>query len=620
MGLSLLSIAIVLLTTYIWMTRGFFSAFLHMICVVLAGGVAFAMWEPMAYGMLSKSSFLEAIAWCMGLALPFVVALVVLRLICDKAIRYNLAVPKLADYIGGGFCGLVAGVIVAGITVISVGMLRLDTELMGHRALSYSSNGSIIRSGGLLVPVDRVVTKFYGKLSAATFRTDTSLESEYPNLDEVGTSLRMNFGDGKARTTVKPKDFEVTARFTVGKDKNLPTGSLLNDAWMKVPQRYTDADKENPPAGSYIEGYVVKFNAGANEKGEGKKVVGASQIRLVVMNGLAVDEADDFLTLYPVAATCQADSTSPQMARFRFDGNDIYLASPGGASEATFAFEFVVPPGYEPLSLYVKNVRHIVSDPKTAKPWREFGTASERDTAIKTGALIKPQGVAGPADGSTGSSGATAAASGAEEPLDTSKEATAGNGQALQPGATPQIEGVRFSNRLPWIIQKGTHGGLEIDDKNTILNGTATFAPDYKAGSFEKSLKIEKLLTTSDTVIVQIDVTLGQKFSLVGQSAASVDKIHPPLLRDTGGQLYEPVGYIYEDQSKKVVRYTPGEPIRSLSQMASQDGISLTRSRTDQKLTFIFRVSLGVTVERFSLGNTSIVRFDPPVVLDRTQN
>ncbi len=611
MGLSLIAIAIVLVTTYIWLTRGFFSAFLHMMCVVLAGGIAFAFWEPLAYAFLGKSSFLEAIAWCMGLALPFVASLVVLRLVCDKVIRYNLAVPKVADYVGGGLCGLVAGVVVAGITVISLGTLRLDTVLLGHRALSYSSNGSIVRSGGLWVPVDRVVTKFYGQLSAASFRTSTPLASEYPNLDEVGTSLRMNFGDGKGRTTVKPKDFEMVARFTVGKGKNLPTGDLLNDAWMKVPQKYTDADKANPIPGSHLEGFVVKFNAGANEKGEGKKVIGASQIRLVIMNAAVVEEADEFQTLYPIAATCQADSTSPQMARFRYDANDTYLASPGGASEATFGFEFVVPPGFEPLSLYVKNVRHIVADDKTAKPWKEFGSASERDAAIKAGALIKPQGVAGPA-GTADSTGAVPA----ELPVDVTQEVKAGSGQPLQPNVVPQIEGVRFNNRLPWIIQKGTHGGLEIDDKNTILNGLATFAADYKSGSFEKTLKIERLLTTTDTVIVQIDVTLGTKFSFLGQAAAGVDKISPPLLRDTGGQVYEPVGYIYEDQTRKVVRYTPGEPIRSLSQLASQDGISLTRSRTDQKLTLIFRVSLGVTLDRFTLGNKSIVKFDPPVPLD----
>ncbi|MDI1290704.1 MAG: hypothetical protein PSX37_12235, partial [bacterium] len=83
MGLSLIAIAIMLLTAYIWLTRGFFSAFLHMICVVLAGGIAFAVWEPFAYLLLDKGRFLESTAWCLGLALPFTAALLVLRLICD---------------------------------------------------------------------------------------------------------------------------------------------------------------------------------------------------------------------------------------------------------------------------------------------------------------------------------------------------------------------------------------------------------------------------------------------------------------------------------------------------------------------------------------------------------
>jgi len=612
MGLSLLAIAIVLLTAYIWLTRGFFSAFLHMICVVLAGAIAFALWEPTAYAIIGKGGFLEATGWCLGLALPFAVVLLLLRVICDKSVGYNLTVHRAVDYVGGGVCGLVAGVVVAGIVTIAIGTLRLDTSLMGHQPLSYSPSGNIVRSGSLLLPVDRIVGRFYGSVSTAAFRTETPLAAEYPNLEDVGGSLRMNFAQGRARTTLKPKDFEVTGRFTVGKGKNLPIASLLNDAWAKVPQKYTDADQNAPTVGSYIEGYVVKLNAGANEKGEGKKIVGASQVRLVVMNAQTVDEADSFITLYPVAATCQADSTSPQMARFRYDGNDIFLASPGGASEATFAFEFVVPPGYEPLSLYVKQVRHEVAEAATAKPWREFGSPSERDSAIKSGALIKPLGASGDP--------AVASASNiASQPVEAGQETVVGNGQPLQQGQAPQIEGVRFSNRLPWVVQKGTHGGLEIDETNTILNGTGLFPPDYKTIGLEKTLRIEKLANTNDTVIVQVDVTLGSKFSLLGQAAAGVDNIVPPLLRDTAGQVYEPVGFIYEDQMKKVVRYTPGEPIRSLSQLASQDGVSLTRSRSDQKLTLIFRVSFGVTIERFTLGNKSLVRFDPPVPLNTAQ-
>ncbi|MDI1290703.1 MAG: hypothetical protein PSX37_12230, partial [bacterium] len=341
---------------------------------------------------------------------------------------------RIADYIGGGACGLVAGVVVAGILTISLGTLRLDTSLLGHRALSYSPSGSIVRSGGMLLPVDRLVGNFYGSLSSASFRTGTPLGAEYPNLDEVGTSLRMNFGEGRARTTARPKDFEVTARFTVGKGKNVPSAVLLNDAWMKVPQKYTDADKKAPEAGSYIEGYVVKMNAGANEKGEGKKVIGGAQVRLVVMNAASIEEADSFQTLYPIAAICQADSTSAQMARFRYDGNDIFLASPGGASEATFAFEFVVPPGYEPLSFYMKNVRHTIPEGTTAKPWRDFGSPAERDSAIKSGQLIKPVGGTTTVDGA-----APAVAASADQPVDGSQEIKIGNGVPLQQGQSPQI-------------------------------------------------------------------------------------------------------------------------------------------------------------------------------------
>jgi flavorubredoxin len=65
------------------------------------------------------------------------------------------------------------------------------------------------------------------------------------------------------------------------------------------------------------------------------------------------------------------------------------------------------------------------------------------------------------------------------------------------------------------------------------------------------------------------------------------------------------------------VRYTPGEPIKSVDELGQEFGMS--RSRTDQKLVLIFRVSKGVTINRYIIGNTSICLMDPtfPLIADQ---
>ena len=73
MILSLIVIGMVGGLTYLWLTRGFFNSFLHMICVLLGGAIAFAAWEPVSYTLLGvlpstgTFGFLQGCAWAFGL-------------------------------------------------------------------------------------------------------------------------------------------------------------------------------------------------------------------------------------------------------------------------------------------------------------------------------------------------------------------------------------------------------------------------------------------------------------------------------------------------------------------------------------------------------------------------
>jgi len=606
MVMSFVCILVTLGMAYIWLTRGFFSSLIHFLCVIIAGAIAFASWEPLSYWLLDRApasgtfSFIGGVAWALGLALPFAASLAILRLAVDKLLPANVILHPKVDYAGGAVCGLLAGLISTGILAMSLGFLRVDSDFLGAQPIKYSAgNGSLVREGGMFFPVDRLTAKLYGSLSERAFRTPDPLARWHPDLHEEGATLRMNYGDGKARNTTRSSDFTVQGRFTVGEGGKARLDELLTDRWGQGgPQSVSDIDGNAFPPGSHIEGFIISFKAGAMEK-EGKVAIGAGQIRLVCES---TDETER-KTFFPVAVSSQADPATPGIARWRYDTRDVYIASVGGGAEAIFAFEFVVPPNFTPLALYVKSVRHEISEPSTATARMKFGSGAERDSAIASGF-----GVGGAVPGATGGTGAAG-------PLDVS-DATVIENQRGPNAAAP--DGIRVSANLPFVIQKGQHGQLELDEennKNIIISGKLiTTVEDIRNQGLDRALQVQNFITSPDTVMVQVDVSANTRTSLLGRSVATAEQVLPPVLVDTNGDRYQPVGYYYQDESKVEVSFEPGQPIQALSQLPS-----LSRSRPAQRLTLIFRVSFGRSIQYFALGNKVVVRFDPPMLLNQAQ-
>ena len=74
MILNLLVIVFVLGMAIMWSTYGLFSAFLHLLVVIVAGALAFAFWEPLVYNLLL--GFMPSYAWGLGLVGLFAVLLI----------------------------------------------------------------------------------------------------------------------------------------------------------------------------------------------------------------------------------------------------------------------------------------------------------------------------------------------------------------------------------------------------------------------------------------------------------------------------------------------------------------------------------------------------------------
>src|SRR5438045_2589183 len=135
----IITLIVVGVSAYVWCLRGFFSALLHLACVIVAGAVAFGLWEPVGYLLLGSSpdrgtfSFVSGVAWAAALVFPFVIILAILRAAIDKILPANAQCEATVDYVGGGVCGLASGVICAGILVLSLLNLRLGSDAGGYQ-------------------------------------------------------------------------------------------------------------------------------------------------------------------------------------------------------------------------------------------------------------------------------------------------------------------------------------------------------------------------------------------------------------------------------------------------------------------------------------------------------
>lgn len=596
---------------YVWVMRGFFSALIHMACTIAAGAIAFGLWEPTAYWLMSVSpdrgffSFVRDISWSFGLAFPFGLSLALLRVGIDKLLPANAQCSPVVDYVGGGACGLIAGVISAGIMVISIGMLRVPRDYMGYQGVVFttqaSGKGSLERDRPIFRPyVDEIAAGIYGHMSRASFSTEEPLDRWYPSVPDAASTGRMTFRD-VSRNTLRTKDFSVVGTWTVGDwQRGQPMPSLLDVAWEVDPKTkqstilkhgIVDMDGQPVPSG-YLAGFMVQFNSGAREK-TGQVVVGSGQVRLIAES--SDGESHEF---HPVAVVTNVDQPDiVEYARFRFDANDLQIASVGGASESLMGFEFALPPGYRPIGLYVKHARYEISawPPQTVVG---FESSEDRDRAIRAGRF---PGLGG---------------SGGQE--------LSGTGERQEYKQDEQPPGIRVTNTIGFVIQKGTEAGLDIVEEtkyNAVTDGEAKFNNSQivqRSGTIDAKLRIDRFAVTDDTVMVKVDASIRSPNSLLSQNAALAEQESSFVLIDVAGTRYEAVGFIYQDEEKTHIRYTVGKPLKGLAEL-TQQGITLSRSRPEQKLELLFRVSRGVQLDTFAIGNKPITEYSPPIKTDVKQ-
>ncbi len=209
---NILVIAFIALIAYWWANQGILSALLHLICVIAAGALAFAGWEPISHIFLNAGA-MTPYAWGIGLLLPFAVYLFVLRLIADKLAPDNLNFPHLAGLGIGGVLGICAGVLTVGISIIGAGHTHSGNQILNVQgAVRTATNRGQpdFSVAALWIPAHTITANFFSFLSTTSLRptlTNPTLASEFPTLDTQALGLFRDtyVKDGRiARTAVKP--------------------------------------------------------------------------------------------------------------------------------------------------------------------------------------------------------------------------------------------------------------------------------------------------------------------------------------------------------------------------------------------------------------------------------
>lgn len=262
------------------------------------------------------------------------------------------------------------------------------------------------------------------------------------------------------------------------------------------------------------------------------------------------------------------------------------------------AFEFPVPKGSLPIAVYVKGARHSFIDPATdppmpIKPFAAFTSQADRDGAIRSGSMFNARSI---------------------ETLDRSGAVSV----KIEGNAGPEGT-IKLDSGLPQGIILASDGlkGLEIDGTKSISGGgLSKFGEkDLSNRGIDLSLAVRKFATSDDTVMVQVVVDASnRRFGLLSDAAAGADRSKPPVLIDEHGAPYSPIGFFYKDAASTDIYFNPQSPIQSI------DGDPLpgvSKSKPDQQLILLFRVSRGVKITMFAIGEKVVAEFKP--ALDATR-
>ena len=153
----------------------------------------------------------------------------------------------------------------------------------------------------------------------------------------------------------------------------------------------------------------------------------------------------------------------------------------------------------------------------------------------------------------------------------------------------------------PLMISKNMiPGGIKATKDNFLSEGFAEF-PRRGARLPSRPLRIKGIYEPEKTKIIQVYVKRGGPADIYGAVRQQAGSNATPVLVDSNKNIYSPIGYIYERGDIVDVKLFPTK--RNLGQLDELPQLSVAGGLT---LRLIYRVTEGVQIESFQLGNVTV--------------
>ena len=550
---NLLVIAFAGLIAYWWANQGLFSALIHLVCVIVAGALAFATWEPFT-GIVLGVPALEPYARGIALLAPFALYLFLARLAGDKLVPDNLNFPHAVNLSLGGIAGLAAGILTVGVGIIGMGHMHAARDLMGVTGVARTSNAKgqpDFAQAPLWVPAHTIAAGFYSMLSTGAMAptlTSATLSDTHPLLAEKSLGLHRDtyMRNGRlARTTARPGSIAIT--------KAILVSSFEADGKAAFPAYVVD----------------LHLEPGATTEGQGF-AISASQVPLIGTVRSAREGAGSGIAFPRYWSQPNAGGGR---SVFPFDDVTHYMSAPPGTT--TLDVTLVYPAN----AFGAGEAPRFLDAMGNRLPFTQIAQESTMGDAI---AMI------------LGNAG----------------------GAVSIPEGTPvaSADDVKLNDSImPANADLNNIGSMEVKDTNYMFEGRG----EYESGGFRgnKSVVVKGIWSPPGTRVVRLDISRGRGSidlwndrSTVRQDAGPGAKL---ALVDDLGRFYFPIGYIHATAGgDRMVEI-------SLARAGTYADIdtfpNLSSSGADQ-LYAIFTPAIGRKIVGIRLGDEWVARADLDVV------
>ncbi len=566
---NLLVLGFVIFMAYWWGNRGLFSALLHLLSTIIAGALAFALWEPITMGMLLRT--IPPHAWGVGLVAPFVLLLLIVRTAFDKGIKGNLHVHGLSNLLGGGLCGFLSGILAAGILMLGLGQMSLGATVGGWQPYITGSDGNVVDNppGNLWIRVDQHAANFFSRLSNGAF---------YPGLGDNGTPLKFYRPDLARQAGIFRMHSDQYASLVA-----MP-GSVNVTAAVASPTPFRNIDDSLLPAiqndvriaDHMILGVDTHWTlTPGTYDGDSTLRVTSTQAQLITRPQGDPRGPRKMYRALGAARRYGGNETDRQFVPFTTDKRQVSATNP----EDDIAFFFIYPANEEPLFVQIRQLRFPLTAP--AEEPEQLATLfgklrPDLVTAYAAAGAVPSDG------GGDGSAGATASADG-----------NVGDRQGIKTGSVAVA--IESTNKLPAQFSRNVKRNLDVQGK-TIMGGEAEIPLSRERIS--PANVIDEVNKPGHRGIVRVQVDRDAAQSLLGRSRTLAAMTQPIYLTDDSATRWEPVGYAWMRGDKITIRFDPAQPLRAASELPIAD------MRQGEQLYLYFYVNPGSKIVAYNVGST----------------